>query len=382
MSTRTIRKTGSSDARCGCSDVDTARQNPTVAGKEAGPCAPAYVAAIAGAITAHTLSRMTYTPTVDGGPGQREYQEGARVSKARLPLIGAVLLGGVLLATAIPRGTARWTTVGKNRSFSISGLALVRSRADGVDLLIVHDNKGAKEPRLATVAIGAGLRYTPLPWPTGRIPPADIESVTALPHSYGQFLISTSTGVVSVLAIQDGRVSVQGTFVLPDLPATPMIEGLSVQSLDGVPIAAWGHRGGGAEPGRLYWGVFDAAGGTMTHVSQIDVRVPYPMTGNPNTRHISDLRIAVDGRVWSLATNDPGERGPFESALYNLGVLRVTGNGVTFEPTRPLVPIQTFRRKVEAIELLDAGARMALGTDDELAGGAIRIEALPIDAAP
>ena len=304
---------------------------------------------------------------------QAEYQEGARARKARTPLI---LIGAaaVVLAAALPRLSPGWTSVGPAQARAISGLAVLGTTPVGVELLIVHDNKRAGEARLASMTLGRDPHYTPLAWPAGSALPVDLEAITALPGAPGQFLVATSAGKVNVIGVQDGHVTALGAFTLPHLPPAATIEVLTVARINGVLVIAWGHRGAGLSRGRLYWGTFDPGARTIADVQSATVSVPYPNPIDPRTRHISDLRIDPRGHLWSTATHDPGDNGPFASALYDLGVFRVSGSKVNFAMTTPLVPLETFSNKVEALELLNGGTTLVLGTDDEAAGGTVKVE--------
>ena len=289
---------------------------------------------------------------------EAEYQEGARSRKA---LTLCILIGAaaVALAAAFPRLSPGWSSIGVGQTRAIGGLALLATRPDGVELLVVHDNKRAGETRVASMTIGRKQRYTPLLWPQSSALPVDLEAVTGLPGTPGEFLVATSAGQVTVIGVRGGSVTVLGTFVLPDLPPGPIIEGLSVRRIDGVTVIVWGHRGAGLSPGKLFWGVFDLHARTIANVESVAVSVPYPNPIDPNTRHISDLRIDAGGHIWTTAAHDPGDLGPFASALYDLGVIRVSGTRVTFTAASPLVPRQRFLKKVEAIEWLDGDSTLA-----------------------
>jgi hypothetical protein len=144
-----------------------------------------------------------------------------------------------------------------------------------------------------------------------------------------------------------------------------------VQRVGSALVAVWGQRGAGVEAGRLFWGRFELEPLAVRDVAQAEIKVPYPMESNPNTRHISDLEVAPDGEVWISATNDPGDDGPFESALYSVGTLAVHDANITFTRAESLTPLRKFSRKVEAIELSADGRQVIVGTDDERDGGAV-----------
>lgn len=298
----------------------------------------------------------------------RAYQEGAPLRKTVpfLELGIAMLVAVVLLG--VPRLTSDWISIGQRQELAISGMTRLAGERE---FLIVHDNKRPGEQRLAIITLGAAVQYQPIAWPAGYALPIDLEAVTPLPGSSTLFLVATSGGTVSLLEIDRGQAALRGAFTLPERPGLPNFEGFSVQRIGATLIAAWGQRGAGPESGRLFWGRFEVEPLAVHDVSHSDLSVPYPLQTNPNTRHISDLRVATDGEVWISATNDPGDFGPFQSAVYSVGRLTVQGDRIALTRDDSLAPLRTFSRKVEAIELSADGRELIVGTDDERDGGAV-----------
>jgi glyoxylase-like metal-dependent hydrolase (beta-lactamase superfamily II) len=290
-----------------------------------------------------------------------------RAACAVLTLLGALEAAG-----------ADWVQVGAGKDSGISGLALLSRKDGAMEFLVVHDNKGAAGPRLGVVTVESGdVRHRALEWPHGKVLPDDLEAISAVACRPGEFLAVTSTGDVRRISVKGETVSELSRFELRGLPRDPNVEGLGAQTLGGRTVLVWGERGSGEVRGTLYWGVLDKAGDAVTDVSSAKVRVFYPDPSDPDTRHISDLRLDEQGAVWSAAAHDPNDNGPFDSALYRLGVLRVADRGeVAFDPERDLTPLRTFAgRKVEAIEILPGPAGgMAFGSDDENCGGWILLD--------
>jgi hypothetical protein len=278
----------------------------------------------------------------------------------------------VLLASHARVNAAAWSQVGAGKLSAISGMALLQQKEDQTEFLVVHDNKWINEPRLGVVtASGGKVEYRPLAWPNGENTPVDLESISAVPEQPGQFLALTSGGRLLWLSVTTGQVAVLADFMLPELPIEANIEGFSAQQFGDLLVAVWGHRGAGAQPGILFWGLLDLPKKQITAVSQFNLTVPFPSPSDRNTRHITDLKLDFDGVVWGTAASDPGDAGPFVSAIYTLGVLHVLQpQGIEFEPDTHLTRLWTFQKKVEAVELVPGpqGA-IAFGTDDENNGG-------------
>ena len=260
---------------------------------------------------------------------------------------------------------------------NVSGMALVlrvpeKVGPDSLVFLVAHDNKNPGEPRLGTVRVHSGsppLSYEPLSWPAGAEPPVDLEAICPVPTTRGSYLAMTSAGRLLHLRVAGRDVPACSTSrSCRDSESLPNLEGFALRILDGITVAAWAERGNGDEPAVLYWGTYDPVADVVTLVDKVDVKVPFPATAT--TRHISDLRVDAGGVVWGTAASDPGDAGPYQSAFYELGMMRVDGGKVTFSPSPELTPRWKTNRKVEALELLPGDEGLVyFGADDENAGG-------------
>lgn len=289
-------------------------------------------------------------------------------------MVLAIAVAALIAWLLRDRQQSVWTSIGMQPAIAISGLARIDG-SNGLELLVVHDNRLPGEIRLGRLRV-EDAAHEPVTWPGDDLP-IDLEAVSPIPGRPGLFLTITSGGDASLVQLTGGGADLLGAFTLPERPQRPQFEGLSVQRLGDMLVAAWGDRGAGNQPGHLYWGVFDLEAPGMTVAGSVEMRAPYPPPGNATTRHISDLRIARDGRLWLSSASDPGDRGPFQSAVYEAGRFVVTGGAIRFEPCPSPTPAQTYRRKIEAIELTADESQLVLGTDDEASGGAITI--LPLD---
>ena len=77
---------------------------------------------------------------------------------------------------------------------------------------------------------------------------------------------------------------------------------------------------------------------------EFDLPKPYS-----HKRNIADLTINSEGFVWSSATSDPGDNGPFSTAIYEIGKINTVGS---FNPIHSSLqkPLMVFSdQKVEAI---------------------------------
>jgi hypothetical protein len=301
----------------------------------------------------------------------RGYQEGARARKALWIVLG---LAVVLAVGAVARARlfSDWITIGREQTMNISGLARIDAPGADTDAyLIVHDNKLSDEARLAVLTLEAEPEYATLPWPTGFALPFDLEAVSPIPGTPELFLALSSSGTATLLEIVGDGVEVRGAFTLPVRPGLPNFEGFSVQRIGDRLVAAWGHRGAGTEAGQIFWGELDLETPAITGSAVVEFRVPFPRRDDPNTRHIADMRISTTGQLWIAAASDPGNDGPFVSAIYEAGHFRAGDGTIRFDPAASLSPFARYERKIEAIELTSDESAMVLGTDDEMRGSAI-----------
>ncbi len=288
-------------------------------------------------------------------------------------LASGLLLAGALILLLLPLRRSPWIDVGSRQIDNISGLAFVPApggsgQPDGNTLVLVHDNKLPDEPRVGLVRRADG-RYTPLTWPAGYALPFDLEAVTAVPGDDTTLLALSSNGTVFVLTLSGGTLGLRGTFTLPDRQAGANFEGLRMQRVGAVPLLVWGDRGTGRRPARLAWGRLDFDTYTVDRVRWAALQVPYPSSTDPATRHLTDLDVTTEGDVWIAAASDPGDRGPFYSAVYLAGRLTWQDGQATFAPAPRLRTMTAFDRKIEAVAISPAG--IVVGTDDEILGSAL-----------
>ncbi|MGB7057271.1 MAG: hypothetical protein WBD58_06170 [Geitlerinemataceae cyanobacterium] len=270
-----------------------------------------------------------------------------------------------------------WIQIRSGKAYGISGIAWIERHQEAMKFLVVHDNKADYPERLAIVSIPrqGQPQYLPLDWSENSELPTDLESLVAVGGNNSRFMTLSSRGRVYdfTLDIAKGTIEIIQTFDLPDIAAGSNFEGFALARIQGKQVVAWAHRGEGEDPGILYWGELDLDRGKVFPVGRLEVRVPLP-TGNP--RHISDLKIEDTGRVWIGSATDPGDEGLFDSAVYTIGQFQIEGEAIAFQAEPTLTPTAIYPgHKIEAIEFLphSQGDRI-FGTDDENAGGFVRID--------
>jgi hypothetical protein len=283
-----------------------------------------------------------------------------------------------------------WDLVRNGKLFGISGIALSARQGNSLSFLIVHDNKQGGQGRLASITFKGNEQpqYVPLNWSAMKPLPFDLEAITAVPgendttlmgspdkvsvRTKPSFMALTSSGKVYHfrLNVFNRDISIDKIFNLPDIPKESNFEGFSLTKLDDTLLAVWAHRGADKEPAIIYWGQLDLKTYQISPIGSTSFKVPWPLT---NVRHISDLKVDPTGVLFISSAKDPGNNGPFESAVYIAGVFNSDRNQVTFRQNSELVPLYRFdEHKIEAIELVPGQTGgVIFGTDDENMGSSI-----------
>ncbi|MFF3171932.1 hypothetical protein ACFVQ0_04880 [Streptomyces sp. NPDC057900] len=290
-------------------------------------------------------------------------------------------------ATGAPGPDDDWQRVGSGILGGVSGMALVEGApvARGLaDAVVVRDNKGDNESRVATVRLrpGQAPAVRELPW-LGVLP-ADLEALDAVPGRPGHYIAVASRGDAYHITVADGRAVVRGGPVaLPGRHDGDNYESFALhRDRSGRTFAVWATRGSGPREAVVSAASVrvDAQGpefGTVT--ARQELAVPFP--NEDEVRHASDLKVLDDGTVMVSSASDPNvDDGPFASAVYEAGRLTVNAAHdavLRLKPKDDLVPFALFtkrdNRKIEAIAF--APDRLTVwGTDDENYGGSVRFD--------
>jgi hypothetical protein len=283
----------------------------------------------------------------------------------------------LLLSFTAHAQSAQWRPVRGGILYGISGMALVGQDASGrATFLVVHDNKEADEGRAALISITGAQQpeYVPLTWPKDKLP-KDLEGLTAVPGQRLHYMALASAGRVYHIRLNEARqaIEVLKVFDLPNVPPGSNFESLVLQQFGAQMLAAWVHRGEHDDPGVLYWGLINLSTDVITHVHSTRIVVPW---GAENVRHVSDLKVDAAGVVYAASAADPGNDGPFSSAVYVAGAFQSAGGEFGFKPVPVFTRLWQFPyHKIEALELVPGAAGgIILGTDDENMGSSVYLD--------
>ncbi|RSN20724.1 hypothetical protein DL990_40190 [Amycolatopsis sp. WAC 01416] len=286
------------------------------------------------------------------------------ISLAILPALAIPLL----LPSAALAGDG-WESIGTGMTSGASGVAVLARDGDRIDALVLRDNKKSGENRAVQVRLEHGKvsKVYSIDWPGE--PPVDLEAAEGVPGKAGEFIALASDGKGFHIKLKDRRLKVLGAFQAPEGDPDDNYEGFALKKVNDRLFAIWADRGQDARPATLYSAEFSVSKLSFKKPKSIPFRVPYPVA---DVRHTSDVEITADDRVLVSAASDPGDEGPFDSAVYDAGVLRSDGS-IALSPVP--AKIGDFPgHKIEAMTCLSRSCGSLLyGTDDEAAGGRLRI---------
>lgn len=283
----------------------------------------------------------------------------------------------LILAASLVIKAAQWHPIGNTRQLNISGMALVENTAQGTIFIVVHDNKKKKERRAGMIKVSQlnPPQYIPLEW-LGTDLPVDLEAITAIAELPNNFMTLTSAGQLYHLELNQSANSVKviKSLETPSIPSGSNFEGFTLQKIGGKQLAVWAERGENEKPGTIYWSLFDLSTYSFAATESSSIKVPFP---NANVRHISDLKVDGQGRIFISSAADPGDDGPFASAVYQAGNFSFDdASRIILHQPGGLAQVFTIEtRKIEAFEIMPGEQeRMVFGTDDENLGSAIYID--------
>ncbi|MFF3558013.1 hypothetical protein ACWD4V_31800 [Streptomyces tsukubensis] len=298
----------------------------------------------------------------------------------RTPARAAVAAVAALVCAAPSAPAAAedgWLPTGPGITAGISGLAAATPAAGGTaDLLAVHDNKKAGEPRVSRIRIepGGAPAVRGLQWRGPRLP-VDLEALSEVPGQPGEFVALESSGRGYHLRLQPDAVRVVREFTVPDAASGENYEGFELTRRSGRLVAVWAHRGQDGDPAVVRLARLDWRTLVFGPRRSAAVTVPYPAE---RVRHISAAEVTASGRLITTAASDPGDDGPFRSAVYDLGrvVLRADGEPGLEQRARPLRLGVFGGHKAEALACTAEAPGSVLGSDDENLGGWVRRDGL------
>ncbi len=244
-----------------------------------------------------------------------------------------------------------WITLDNAREYAVSGTAICNEK-----LFVVHDNKNENQPRISLVNQYKGLKS--ILWPTDHLP-FDLEALSYIPGTDNQFIAMESSGKCFRIFFKDSSFSLLNQFQLPELSNEMNLEGLALlEARKGKIKIVYGDRGSNERNSTLFFGDYDTSKDRIENVTTYMFYVSEPVNYR---RNIADLGFDADGNLWTSATSDPGDDGPFETRIYKIGKVSPGGE---FELAKKFNIGAAFQnQKVEGFVFSKEG--LILMTDNE-----------------
>ncbi|MEE3195588.1 MAG: hypothetical protein VX260_01360 [Candidatus Neomarinimicrobiota bacterium] len=263
----------------------------------------------------------------------------------------------------------RWQFISGKRELAVSGIS---PTTDKDKYLVVHDNKKKGQLRVGLIDINADSLYIGLEWPTKTLP-MDLEALSDIPGLENEYIAMGSWGFCYwiKLDLQSQTIDLIKEFRIPGSGPPLNLENLLILGEGDNLYVAWAHRGSDHEESILYWGsisLFDEDI-AISVIDSVFINIPWPLTAK---RHMSDMDIDNNNILWTSATSDPGDYGPYKSAIYKIGLFEIVKEKINFNISQPFIKQFVFEKnKVEALAVINN--KIVFATDDENLGSAINI---------
>lgn len=285
-------------------------------------------------------------------------------------LLSSLLLFAVAFTVCAEPAT-QWYSVGKGKNNAISGISSI----DAEHFLVAIDGRKPEHPRLAILNWKKAQKpvLTQIDWCDKANLPVDLEAVTEIPNQKEYLLLESKGAVTRIQLEENNSCKVTAQFDLPTATADSNMEGLALHCFGENCVLAWAERGDDKTPAKLSWTRFEI-NDNQVHTAELksfEFKASYP---KQDMRSVSDLTIDSKGQLWAAAASDPGDEGPFHSAIYNLGTFALHEKQITFNNAKEIKPVakyETENVKIEGIVATPNG--VLLGAENENLGGKVAI---------
>lgn len=273
--------------------------------------------------------------------------------------------------SACAEQAAQWHFLGEGKNNAISGISSI----DAEHFLVAIDGRKPQHPRLAILSWKKAQKpvLTQLDWCDKNNLPVDLEAVTQIPNRKEYLLLESKGSVTRIQLEENNSCKVTAQFDLPAATADSNMEGLALHCFGENCLLAWAERGDDKTPAKLSWARFDIEENKLDvpEAKPFEFKASYP---KQNMRSVSDLAIDNKGQLWVAAASDPGDEGPFHSAIYNLGLFVQHENHIALNVAKEIKPVaryETENVKIEGIVFTPDG--LLMGAENENLGGKVAI---------
>lgn len=275
------------------------------------------------------------------------------------------------------------------REFSgIAWLATEKGEEESQEVfLIAHDTRDDEEerdlPRLSIVRTpvdtdGIIVEELDVEFPSV---PNDLESIAAVPDRNEALLVESNAdgddpdpSIYLARWDDDLDVEIAGSARWPKTPERLVnVEATAVTTVDGSDYFIYAERAEGSDTTRINMTTVSIADSGKVEFGDEWTSTSFTAPEPPDARPASGMDIDAKGNIYISAAYDPGDLGPFDSAVYRAAAVRAGSSGARLRPVRP--PEQLARSsslKIEGVALVDGSFPIFISDDDEDYGGLLR----------
>ncbi|GAB2952928.1 hypothetical protein [Streptomyces sp. NPDC058869] len=314
---------------------------------------------------------------------------------ARRLLPAVAGLGALALTVGGAQGSSSVSPTGRievraPREFSgIGWLTTTGSGGEAQEVFLVchdtRDNDAERDlPRLSIVRTPVspdGIMVTELDVAFPSVP-NDLESIARVPNRNEALLVESNADgddpdPTIYLARWDDElnVTIAGSVPWPETPEPLVnVEASAVATVHGRNYFVYAERAQGSDTTRI-----NMTRLTITESGEITfgkkwTSIPFTAANPPGARPATGIDIDAKGNIYVSSAYDPGDLGPFDSAVYRAATIRP--GGAIGARLRPVMPPQQLARssglKVEGVGLVAGSLPIFISDDDEDYGGLLR----------
>ncbi|MFJ3932262.1 hypothetical protein [Streptomyces sp. NPDC090029] len=212
--------------------------------------------------------------------------------------------------------------------------------------------------------------------------PNDLESIARLPGRNAALLAESNADgddpdptIYLARWNDDLHVEIAGSAPWPETPEPLVnVEATAVVTLRGRDYFVYAERAEGSDTTRIHMTRLKVGRDGTLRFGGKWTSLPFTAAEPPGARPASGLDIDDKGNLYVSSAYDPGDLGPFDSAVYHAATAVPGGPvGASLRPVEP--PRQLARSsglKVEGVALVDGAFPIFISDDDEDYGGLLR----------
>ena len=253
--------------------------------------------------------------------------------------------------------------------------------------LIAHDTRDDEEerdlPRLSIVRTpvdtdGIIVDELDVEFPSV---PNDLESIAPVPDRDEALLVESNAdgddpdpSIYLARWDEDLEVEIAGSVPWPETPEPLVnVEATAVATVGGEDYFIYAEREEGSDTTNINMTTVSISDDGEIEFGDDWTSVPFTAPEPPGARPASGLDIDTEGNLYMSAAYDPGDVGPFDSAVYRAATVRAGGNGARLSPVRPAEQLaRSSSLKIEGVALVDGSFPIFISDDDEDYGGLLR----------